>query len=77
MDIDWSKVKTIYYGKDAWCRCGCGGTYHEPGSKGFARYMNKFNSFMPVMLPKLEWAEDKTWVNLSLANNKAITLYFE
>lgn len=34
-------IKKIYSGLDHCCRCGCGGTYHERGTIGFKRILNK------------------------------------
>lgn len=70
MDIDWSKVTKIYYGKDNHCRCGCGGTYHEPGSKGFTRCKNAIEKIT------VEPDKDSNYINWSLENNKAYTIYF-
>ncbi len=72
--IDWSKVTQIYYGKDAWCRCGCGGSYAEPNTPIFTRYKNaieKLDSHSVVDTDK-----DDNYINFSLPNGKAYTVYF-
>lgn len=34
-------IKRIYSGLDHCCRCGCGGKYHDRGTIGFKRILNK------------------------------------
>jgi len=65
-----SKISRIYVGADNACRCGCKGTYHEPGSMGFKRALNKAR--------KLGFADRVTasYINFPYGNNRAITLYF-
>jgi len=71
-DIDFNQVKQIYYGKDHYCRCGCGGKYAYPGSKGFTRYANAI-----INLGGIEFVqEDEQYINISLPNNRAYTIYF-
>lgn len=36
-----SQITRLYYGTDHACRCGCRGSYFEPGSRGFKLHMNK------------------------------------
>lgn len=73
-EIDFNKVTKIYYGKDACCRCGCGGSYHSSGSQGFSR---KANAIIKLGNIKFEQEPACNWINISLENNKAYTLYFD
>ena len=34
-------ITRIYSGLDHCCRCGCGGKYHDKGTTGFKRILNK------------------------------------
>ena len=33
-------ITRVYSGLDNCCRCGCRGTYHDKGSRGFTRALN-------------------------------------
>lgn len=65
-----SHVTRVYVGANNACRCGCKGVYHEPGSVGFKRALNKAR--------KLGYSDDAGagYVNFPYGNNRAITLYF-
>lgn len=65
------EVTRVYVGADNACRCGCKGVYHEPGSVGFKRALNKAR--------KLELADGVcgSYANFPYGNNRAITLYFD
>lgn len=41
-------ITKIYYGLDNSCRCGCGGTYHEPGERGFKTKLTKIAKAVPL-----------------------------
>lgn len=41
-------ITRIYYGLDNSCRCGCGGTYHETGERGFKMKLNKIAKCEPI-----------------------------
>ena len=44
-------ITKIYHGYDHCCRCGCGGTYHERGSVGFKRALNRIKSDKFIVRP--------------------------
>ncbi len=70
-DIKFELATKIYYGKDSHCRCGCGGNYAKPGTPMFNRYEQA------IMKLKQDFEqEDKNWINISLPDNKAYTVYF-
>lgn len=78
--VGWKEdsIKRLYYGKSHCCRCGCGGKYHERGSRGFKRYMNMLKR--GVMLAH-DWTKadisSRCYVNVDLAgtNDRCICLY--
>ena len=45
-------IKRIYSGLDHCCRCGCGGTYHDQGTIGFKRILNKLVAGKVTPYPK-------------------------
>lgn len=65
------EISRIYVGANNACRCGCKGAYHEPGSAGFKRALNK--------AIKLGLADDvcESYINFPYGNNRAVTLYFD
>jgi len=73
--IDFDKATKIYYGKDNFCRCGCGGNYANKGERTFTRYKNAIENLLTAVGPVGEWAEDKSWFNISIRDNKAYTIY--
>lgn len=44
-------ITRIYSGLDHCCRCGCGGKYHERGTIGFKRILNKLITGKVVPYP--------------------------
>lgn len=51
-------ITRIYSGLDHCCRCGCGGKYHERGTIGFKRILNKLITGKVTPYPKGK----KRWV---------------
>lgn len=50
--VEWGgteRIEQIYTGSENACRCGCAGRYFEPGSKGFARALNKLTRLNPTV----------------------------
>ena len=43
-----ARIDKIYVGKEEGCRCGCGGTYHEPGTLGFKRALGRIRKENPL-----------------------------
>jgi hypothetical protein len=76
MEIDFSKVTKVYMGKDAHCRCGCGGEYVYRGQpffeKRLARFAKKLSDYTPS-----KFDVDSTYANVSYGNNRALTVYFD
>lgn len=80
--VGWSEsnVKRLYYGKSHCCRCGCGGTYHDRGTRGYTRYMNMLKRGVQLAHPFEAEDIDKTcYVNIDLANtnDRCICLYVD
>ena len=71
--IDFKKITKIYYGLDNHCRCGCGGYYADRGEKYFDVLIKKAKKLI-YDDSKLVTIGDNN-INISLDNNKAITLY--
>lgn len=63
----------IYYGKDNHCRCGCGGNYADNNSRTFKTYLTKLAKLNSDDILKVDHHE--TYINISLANNRAFTVY--
>jgi len=77
--INFEEVTKIYYGKDRWCRCGCGGCYAEKGTRLFKRYQGQIEAIKDgTSNRKLQSVDvDCNNTNLSLENNRAFTVYFD
>lgn len=78
-------ISRLYVGKNHWCRCGCGGNYHEKDTPGFKRAISRL--MKPETVP-LSTADDsidfrmgtqEAYMNIPLANrtNRCICLYFD
>lgn len=72
--VDFTKVTKIYLGKDHCCRCGCLGTYAYQGTTTFKRRQTRIEKMTCDEV--LEVDNGRTYINLSLPNNKALTIYF-
>lgn len=72
-------IYSIYSGKDHYCRCGCGGKYHEASDKSFDRIVkNVENVLSKGKYTKIVGVPASNGnVNISMENNKAYTIYFE
>lgn len=74
-------ISKIYHGKDHWCRCGCGGKYFYPGSRGFARALNTLKRGIRTFKDKVVYfnGEIATYLNVPEADreNKCYCLYFD
>ena len=70
-------ITRIYRGRDNYCRCGCGGVYHEPGSRGMKMAVNRMskNTFNPDGAIEI----GKTYVNIPYDSNKDLCycVYFD
>lgn len=73
--INLEKIEKIYVGADRGCRCGCRGKYYHSSDKGFQRALNKMGR---LTLGEVEDVDinANNYINFSLSNNKAITLYY-
>ena len=71
-----SQITRLYYGTDHACRCGCCGSYFEPGSRGFKLHMNKL-ARLAEPAGKVE-SEDDVPVNIptDADRDKCVCLYF-
>ena len=74
--INSEEIKDIYVGADKCCRCGCRGKYYRSKDKGFQRALNRVNRLTLGEIESIEREAD-SYINFSLANNRAITLYFK
>ena len=74
-------IETIYFGKNHWCRCGCGGEYFEADraedARGFKRNLNKINR-QPIVESEIEY-DDDICVNIPFVkgNDKCVTIYWK
>ena len=74
--FDAAKVTQAYVGLDRACRCGCKGVYHEPNSVGLARAVARVKhqfSMFPGDVGEKFLGEVN--YNVSLPNNRAVTVY--
>jgi hypothetical protein len=62
----------IYLGKDAWCRCGCGGDYAEAGTRAFEVRRKRVDRLLAAGHPA---QRGPNYVNLSLDNDRALCAY--
>lgn len=71
-----SDITKIYYGKSHCCRCGCRGTYHERGSRGFTKAMNALKRGVLAM-PTSKDDVGSNYINIDLeyTNDKCYCLY--
>ena len=71
-----SQITSLYYGTDHACRCGCSGSYFEPGSRGFKLHMNTL-ARLAEPAGKVE-SEDDVYVNIptDADRDKCVCLYF-
>jgi hypothetical protein len=69
------KATRVYYGGDKVCRCGCAGTYAEKGEKLFTSRLLKLAKLTDGEVVERE--DGGTYLNVSLTNNKAFTVYFD
>lgn len=71
-EIDFSKVEKIYNGLDRHCRCGCGGKYFSICDAKFDKKVTAIKS-----LDEVEADVTEKYINISLKNNRAYTIYFK
>ena len=76
---DFENFFLIYTGKDNWCRCGCGGTYHDkPNDRTFkssiTKCINMFNSGA-IYKVEIEQEYEEWWANFSYGNNRCFCFY--
>lgn len=72
-----TNITDIYHGKDNYCRCGCGGKYFAPKSKGYTRALN---ALAEMQFEKKRIEIGDTYINLSIgdeSDNKCYCLYFQ
>lgn len=72
-------ITEIYRGRDNYCRCGCGGVYHNKGSKGFTQALNRLSKGIDAYMfcnRKVEYG--KTYINIpyDAENDKCYCIYF-
>lgn len=71
-----SDITRIYYGKSHTCRCGCHGTYHERGSRGFTKAINALKRGVLVMpISKDDVGDNYININIEYTNDKCYCLY--
>jgi hypothetical protein len=72
------KMVKAYVGRDRACRCGCKGTYHETNTVGAARAFDRLmhqHSMFPADVSDEPFGGE-VHMNLSMPNNRAVTVYF-
>ena len=62
----------VYTGLEEGCRCGCHGSYFEPGTVGFARALNKAKKLNPIVqtFAKLEAGNELNAAIAEQTNNE-------
>jgi len=75
MPINFDTVKRIYVGRDNCCRCGCHGSYHEEGSRGFKMALSRARKVIESSESAIE-EHCAEYANVITGKDRAITLYF-
>lgn len=85
VELDDYDYETTYRGVQGACRCGCSGTYSEPGSKGFKRNLSDWQRLYAVGKPgridlfqaknPKEFCVDYDY-NTPAGSPKCLTIYF-
>lgn len=71
-----SDITQIYYGKSHACRCGCCGTYHERGSRGFTKALNALKrGVLALPTSKDDVGSNYININLEYTNDRCYCLY--
>lgn len=84
MQIDTSKIKQIYLGRDRICRCGCQGEYVARGEPKFEKRVKRFLKMAETYNFEEHVSayggfldKDDTYMNISYGKDRAMTIYFE
>ena len=70
-------VTRVYVGKDNCCRCGCKGNYHEQGSVGFVRAVNRAFKLLEEKGDSIIDDQCETYMNIITGDDRCIVLYFD
>ena len=81
-------IVKVYYGKDNWCRCGCGGHYFEQGDVDFDTALHlafqRFNSMRcssNLVLNSFQLYEPEGkhegYINIPCYNNQCYCIYYK
>lgn len=82
------EIVKVYFGKDHWCRCGCGGSYYYYQESGYSKAMqaafqrcNSMRSSSKLVQNDFHMSEPegKTagYINIPLGHNKCYCIYFK
>ena len=84
LDFNLSQISQTYVGKDACCRCGCGGeytstSYHvEPRSPVNDQLSeSRLNRAKRLIKKGNRYEISSNHINISTGQNRALTLYFD
>lgn len=79
-----SNISQVYFGKDRYCRCGCGGTYtatsymKDPRSEvNDSLVQKRLKRAKKLVLEGAEVGYGNTYVNVVTGRNRALTFYFD
>lgn len=67
-------IRSIYYGKDHACRCGCKGTYKNRGENGFKARLTKLQK-VKFSFSDVEIRKDYINIPILGTDDKCYTLY--
>lgn len=86
VELDDYDYETTYRGVAGACRCGCAGTYAEPGSRGFKRNLSDWQRLYTGCIPgridlfqaknPKEFCVDYEY-KTGAGNKKCLTIYFK
>ena len=86
VELDDYDYEITYRGKQGACRCGCSGTYSEPGSKGFMRNLSDWQRLYTGRIPgRIDLFQVKNPKEFCVdygyetpaGNPKCLTIYFK
>jgi hypothetical protein len=82
LDLEISRVSTVYLGRDNCCRCGCGGDYvytsymDQPrGTVNDSLALRRIKQAKKLITEGKEWYFGGNYINVSYGNDRAITIY--
>jgi len=75
--VNYSKVRSIYMGKDRVCRCGCAGEYVKRGEPNFDKRLKRFEKMLSTYELTKDDEIEGEFINVSYGKDRALTVYFD